>query len=152
MDAILLDIVVAFGFNEMQTTIVLISMVFFLVNIVGGFMSSIFLAFGGPIRRRKPMDRMSVRMLLLAELFLFLWAFYYHAMVVVSISIEHAIYWAASLIIAPLLAYIGAQITYLIFRKKIEGNIKAYLKVLAKRKAQREAKKSASAASGASGA
>jgi len=143
----LYDIVEAFGFNEMQATIVLIAMVFFLANLIGGFMSSIFLAFGGAIKRRKAMDRMSVRLLLLGELFIFLWAFYYHAMVVVTISLEHFVFWMASLVIAPLLAYIGSQVTYLIFRKKIEGNYKAYAKVLAKRRAKRDAKMKASGAS-----
>lgn len=147
MSNMLYDIVEAFGFNEMQATIVLIAMVFFLANLIGGFMSSIFLAFGGAIKRRKTMDRMSVRLLLLGELFIFLWAFYYHAMVVVTISLEHFVFWVASLVIAPLLAYIGSQVTYLIFRKKIDANYKAYAKILAKRRAKRDAKMKASAAS-----
>ena len=149
MDTVLYSIVDTFGFTEMQTTIVLISMVFFLASLFGGFLSSVFLAHGGAIKRRKPMDRMSVRMLLLGELFIFLWAFYYHAMVVVTISIEHAIFWIASLIIAPLLAYIGSQITYLMFKKKIDNNYKAYAKKLAKLRAKRQASKSSGSPSGA---
>ena len=139
----LVELIESFGFSEMQTMIIMISMVFLLANFLGGFLNSIFLANGGPIRRRKPMDRMSVRLVLLSELFVFLWAAYYHAMVVATIQIEHVIYWIATLLVAPLLAFIGSQITYLIFRKKIDANYKAYARVLAKRKAKREAAKAA---------
>lgn len=140
MGAALIEMIGSFGFSEMQTTILLISLVFLLANFLGGFLNSIFLAFGGAIKRRKPMDRMSVRLMLLSDLFVVLWAFYYHAMVVVAIQIEHVVFWVATLIMAPLLAFIGSQITGLIFAKKIDANYKAYAKVLARRKAKLAAK------------
>lgn len=143
MSNALINLVETFGFSQMQTMIILISLVFLLTNFLGGFLNSIFLAFGGAIKRRKAMDRMSVRLILLSELFVLLWAFYYHAMVVVTVSIEHIVYWIATLLVAPLLAFIGSQITGLIFQKKIKANYKAYAQVLARRRAKRDAKRAA---------
>lgn len=128
-----------FGFDEAQQLIAVVCLVNFLSNFAGGLLSSIFLANAGPQRPRKRHEKISFRMALLAEVFMILFAVYYHGWLSGDITIPQLVYWIAALLISPLMAYIGAQITYLIFQKKIEANEAAYMKWLVQQKAKQAA-------------
>ncbi len=49
-------------------------------------------------------------------------------MMISTMTVPHLVYWCFTLLASPILAYIGAQISYLIFSKKIEANRAAYRK------------------------
>jgi hypothetical protein len=126
-------------------------MVVLLGNLFGGLMSSVLLALGGPIKRRKMFDRLSFRACLFAELLLLIFAGYYHAILIQSIEVVHIIYWSFTLLAAPVLAFIGAQITYLVYGDKIEKNYRMYKKIMRQKKANGKGgtrKKAASQSSG----
>ena len=140
------DILILFGFTELTYIIGAICMLILLGCFLGGLMHGIILAHGGPIRPRKFFDRMSVRGMLVAEIFMVVFALYYHGVMIESIKMSHVVFWSISLPGAPVLAFIGAQITGLIFSKKIADNKRAYQIWL---KAKRHKKKK-SASKGAS--
>jgi len=52
------------------------------------------------------------------------YAVYYHAILVSSINTAQAILWIFTFLAAPLLAALGAQVAYLVFKSKIEGRKK----------------------------
>lgn len=132
------EILKLFGFTEQAFIIGAVSVLMLSGCFLGGLLNGIILAHGGPIRPRPFFDRMSVRGILLAELFIGVFALYYHGLMIESIKASHMVFWAFSLVGAPVLAFIGAQITGLIFSKKIADNKRAYLIWL---KAQRQNKK-----------
>ena len=117
-----------FGFVEQQHTLALFCLLTFLVNFSGGLIRSMVLAFGGPIKERPLKDRMSFRLCLATILLLIVYALYYHGVLIQEIETGHLIYWAFSIMAAPLLAVIGSEISGIVFAKKIEANKAAYRK------------------------
>lgn len=114
-------LIMSFGFTRDSTVIAIICVVVLLGNFAGGLMSNIILAQGKMIRERKLLEKTSFRLVVVSDLMLLIYAVYYHAMLVQSVNVAQLVYWAFTLIAAPLLAALGAQASYLAFAKKIEA-------------------------------
>ncbi len=110
----------SFGFTKDSLIVAIICVVILLGNFTGGLLSNILIAQGGPIRPRKLTEKTSFRLALVSELMLLIYAVYYHAALMQSIQLAQVIYWGFTLAAAPLLAMLGAQLSYLAFAKKIE--------------------------------
>ena len=109
-----------FGFNVDALTLFFICSVVLLINFAGGLFSNIILSFGGPIHERSMVSRTSFRLALVTELFLVVYIVYYHTVLVPGIETAEIIFWGFMVLAGPLLAAIGAQLTYVAFAKKIE--------------------------------
>lgn len=122
------ELVQTFGFSKNDTeTIAIVSLLVLLGNFSGGLMSNILVAFGGPIHERKITERTSFRLTLVAELIFLVYIIYYEtALSGTTFGTAQIIYWGYLLLAAPLLAALGAQLTYLAFSAKIEGLKKEY--------------------------
>ena len=66
-------------------------------------------------------SRTSFRLAVVAELMLIIYIVYYHTVLVPGIETAQMIFWGFMVLASPLLAAIGAQLTYVAFAKKIEG-------------------------------
>ncbi len=110
----------SFGFTQDPITIAMICLLVLLGNFAAGMFTSIILAFSGPIQERKITQRTSFRLALMSELFLIAYVVYYHAVLVSQLNTEQVIFWGFTLLAAPLLAALGAQLTYIAFAAKIE--------------------------------
>ena len=117
----------SFGFTQDPAIIAIICIMVLLVNFAGGLMANILIAFGGPIEQRKITERTSFRLALMSELILIVYVIYYHTVLVTGITLAQVIFWMFTLIAAPILAALGAQLTYLAFAKKIEELKKDFL-------------------------
>ena len=113
--------IMSFGFTQNSMIIAVICIVVLLGNFTGGLLSNILLAQGKSIKERGLTEKTSFRLAMVSELMLLLYALYYHAMLVGGINTAQIIYWAFTLLAAPLLALLGAQISYLMFAKKIDA-------------------------------
>ena len=138
------QILVLFGFTKYQMIIAIICLVVLLGSFLGGLLRSIMMASGGPLKPLKTTQTMGFRLVILAEAMLLIFAFYYHAILIQTIDVSHVIYWVFALLSAPVLAFMGSQITYLVFQKKIEENYDKYRKIQVALKARK--KKAAEAA------
>lgn len=139
-------ILVLFGFTKLTYMIGIVCMLTLLGNFLGGLLHGILLGYGGPIKPRKLSDRMSMRACLMSELFILIFALYYHAVLIEEVILAHVVYWAFTLLAAPILAFIGSQVTQLTFAKKIEVNKRAYrdwVKFQRMQKAKAQGKKKA---------
>ena len=110
----------SFGFTQDTTIVAILCLVVLLGNFAGGMMSNILVSFGGPIEERKMTERTSFRLALVSELILIVYIVYYHTILVSGVALAQVIYWVFTLLAAPLLAALGAQLTYVAFAKKIE--------------------------------
>ena len=110
----------SFGFAKDSLIVAIVCLLVLLGNFTGGLMSNILLAQGGPIPDRKLTEKTSFRLALVSELMLLIYAVYYHAAVTQSINTAQIIYWGFTLLAAPLLAALGAQLSYVAFAKKID--------------------------------
>ncbi|MGB0682400.1 MAG: hypothetical protein ACPGOV_06815 [Magnetovibrionaceae bacterium] len=126
-----------FGFTKLQYLIGFICILLFLLSFLGGMIVSSVLAFGGPFKDRPLTTRTSFRLMLAGELGLLVFAAYYHLLVISKIDMAHIIYWIFAIATAPVLGYIGSQITYLTFQSKIEKNKELYRKWELKQKKKR---------------
>ena len=117
-----------FGFVEQQATIALFCLLVFLLNFAGGLLRGMILAYGGQFKERPLKDRMSFRLCMASLLLVVVYALYYHGALVQNIETGHLIYWAFTMLAAPLLAIIGSEITSLVFAKRIEAKKVAYRK------------------------
>ena len=111
----------SFGFREDPFIIAILCIMVLLVNFAGGLMSNILAAFGGPIKVRKLTGRTSFRLVVASEFFFIAYIVYYHTILVTGVTPAQVIYWGFTLVSAPLLAALGAQLMYMAFSKKIEG-------------------------------
>ncbi len=110
----------SFGFTQETFIIAMLCLVVLLGNFAGGMFSSIIIAFSGPIHERKFTQRTSFRIALVSELVLIVYAIYYHTILVSGIETAQIIFWVFTLFGAPMLAALGAQLTYIAFAAKIE--------------------------------
>jgi hypothetical protein len=110
----------SFGFAKDSLIVAIVCLLVLLGNFTGGLLSNILLAQGGPIPDRKLTEKTSFRLALVSELMLLIYAVYYHAAVTQSINTAQIIYWGFTLLAAPLLAALGAQLSYVAFAKKID--------------------------------
>ena len=139
MSGLLNDLLSLFGFIKFQFIIASFCLVVLLGNFLGGLLRSIVLAYGGPIRPRKMKDHIAFRLILASELVVIIFALWYHLILVSSVSVSHLVYWAFTLLSAPVLVFIGSQITYLIYSGRIEANKLAYRRWVAAQRAKRHA-------------
>ena len=115
------DFIELFGFTKDAITVVIVSAVVLLANFAGGLFSNIILAFSGPIREKKMVQRTSFRLAIFSELFLIIYIVYYHMALDIALEAAGIIYWVFIFLAAPLLAAIGAQLIYIALADKIEG-------------------------------
>ncbi len=115
-----------FGFTQDPATVAILCLLVLLGNFTGGLMANIFVAFGGPIANRKITERTSFRLAMVAELILIVYIGYYHTVLVPGIGTAQVIFWGFTILAAPLLAALGAQLTYVAFASKIEELKKEY--------------------------
>ena len=115
-----------FLFSEHLLTIALVCLVVFLGNFFGGLIHSVVIAYSGPQRVRPMKERLSFRLVLISDLFLIVYALYYHSVLVRTIELAQVFYWVFALVAGPLLALLGTQVTYVLFSKEIEGNRKRW--------------------------
>ena len=112
----------SFGFKEDPFLIGILCIVVLLINFTGGLFSNIILAMRGrPIVERPLVRRTSFRLAAASEFFFIANIVYYHTVLNPGIVIAQGIFWNFFIMAAPMLAMIGAQIGYLIFKKKIEN-------------------------------
>ena len=114
------EFIVSFGFREDPFTVAILCIVVLLVNFAGGMMSNILISFSGPIEVRKLTKRTSFRLAAAAEFFFIAYIVYYHTILVSEVALAQVIYWGYFLVAAPILAALGAQLTYMASAKKIE--------------------------------
>lgn len=125
MNQPLYDTLSLFGFTQMRSWIVLVCMLVFLGNLLGGMLYSISRAYLGAITPRALSERLSFRLFLLSELLLVVFVFYYHAVIVGNITPGHVLFWVSAMVITPLLAIIGSQSMYLVLSGQINKNLQA---------------------------
>ena len=115
------EFIVSFGFREDPFLVGILCIVVLLFNFTGGLFSNIILAMSGhQIIERPLVQRTSFRLAAASEFFFLAYIVYYHAVATSEIVIAQVIFWIFTVIVAPLLAMIGAQISYLGFKAKIE--------------------------------
>ena len=119
------DVLVAFGFRELREWIIAICSFMFMLSLLGGMISALFIINSKLLKPPKLTTRISFRMFILSEIILIFAAGYYHTFMVGHISGAHIVYWIAALMMMPLLAIIGAQLMYIIFSGKMRAKKKA---------------------------
>ncbi len=116
------ELMESFGFREGPFIVVILCIMVMLCCFTGGLFSKIILAMRSrPIVKRPFFQRPSFRLAAAVEFFFIAYIVYYHTVLATGIVIAQGIYWIFYVLAAPLLAMIGAQIGYLIFKKKIEN-------------------------------
>ena len=119
MSEMYLDMLKAFGFDEMQMWIATISMLLFTANFLGGIISALMFANSRDLEKHPLKDRLSFRMFCLGELILLIFIFFYHVFMIETILVEHMIYWFSAMLMMPLLAVIASQTILVTFSNKI---------------------------------
>ena len=115
------EFIVSFGFREGPYIIAILCIVVLLGNFTGGLIGNIMRAMSGrPIVERPFFQRTPFRLAAASEFSFIVYIVYYHTVLTSGIVIAQAIFWTFSILAAPLLAMIGAQIGYLGFKTKIE--------------------------------
>lgn len=110
MGDIYFDLLKAFNFQEMHVWIATVSTILFLFSLLGGMISALFFVNSKALRPRPFKERISARMLIMGEVLLLTFVFFYHVFMIERMSLSHIIYWAAAMVIMPLLAFIGSQL------------------------------------------
>ena len=117
MDAI--DVfMTSFGFGKNTFIIGIICLVVLLGNFVGGLLSNILASQGAPKEVRPLTQRTSFRIVMMGEASIIVYAIYYHIALVPGINTAQIIYWIFVVLAAPLLAALGAQLSYVAFASK----------------------------------
>ncbi len=111
-------------------------LVMLLGNLVGGLLSTVLFAFEKPAAPRKYIEKPSARLFIISECLLIAFAFYFHSTVKANITSWEIGYWVATILMAPLFAFVGSQISKITFKEKLAANQRAWEKIMAKRKAQ----------------
>ena len=115
-------------------------LVMLLGNLIGGLVSTVLFAFDKPAAPRKYIEKPSARLFIISEVILIAFAFYFHSTVKLNITSWEIGYWVATILMAPLFAFVGSQISKITFKEKLAANQRAWEKIMAKRKAQEEEK------------
>ena len=110
----------SFGFKEDPLILLIICVLALLFNLTGGLFTNIIRGMGGTIFEKSLISSTSFRLALVAELFLIIYIVYYHTVLVPGLETAQMIFWGFMVLAAPLLALIGAQLTYVAFAGKIE--------------------------------
>jgi len=107
-----------------------------LLNFTGGLFSNIIISFGRPFVEKPLTKRTSFRLAVVTELILLIYIGYYHTVLAPGLETAEIIYWGFVVLAGPLLAALGAQITYIAFAKKIDSLKKQGEKLERDRKSQ----------------
>lgn len=135
------NIVHLFGFTKDALLVSIFSVVQLLICLLTGIISGLALAYGGPRKEKRIRNRASTRFLYILEGCVITFVIYYQAVVAGTFSLNHGIYWIATMVAMPLFFVVGSQVIYLSFYKKIEKNRTLYrewirLQRMKKRKAR----------------
>lgn len=125
MSALLNLLAEAFGFSRYTVLIAAISLTALLACLCGGIAGSVLQAHGGAIRPVSMFRKTSFRLIVVLEVLLLGFATYYQALMVGRLEQGHMVFWAFTLLSAPIFGVIGAQIGYLLFRRKIDIKVQA---------------------------
>jgi hypothetical protein len=130
-----LDSLVAFfKFTKDTDLVVATCLVLLLSSIIGGMLSSIFKAFGGPLKPIAYTDTNGFRILLFYEICLVAVVFYYHMNVTGRVEAIQIIFWVSTMLSMPVLWFMGSTVTQVLFWAKISKNKKAYRDMVARKK------------------
>ncbi|NQU60585.1 MAG: hypothetical protein HQ512_05605 [Rhodospirillales bacterium] len=121
------QLIESFGFPKNDSAVLaMVCLLILLGNFTGGLLSNILVAQGGAIQERKLTARTSFRLAVFSESVFALYIAYYHGVTTTALTTAQIIFWGFNLLAAPLLAALGAQLSYIAFAKKIEGLKKEY--------------------------
>jgi len=123
-----------FKFTKDTDLVAATCLVLLLSSVIGGMLTSIFKAFGGPLKVVAFKETNGFRVLLFYELCLIALIFYYHFNVTGRIDAIQVIFWITTMLSMPVLWFIGSAMTHLIFWAKINKNKKAYIAMVEKKK------------------
>ncbi|MEQ8804404.1 MAG: hypothetical protein RIE87_05290 [Rhodospirillales bacterium] len=123
-----------FKFTKDTDLVAATCLVLLLSSIIGGMLSSIFKAFGGPLKPLAFQETNGFRILLFYEICLVAVIFYYHMHVTGRVDAVQVIFWVTTMLSMPVLWFMGSVITQVLFWSKISKNKKAYREIVAKRK------------------
>lgn len=123
-----------FKFTKDTDLVVATCLVLLLSSIIGGMLSSIFKAFGGPLKPVAFKETNGFRILLFYEICLVAVIFYYHMNVTGKVSALQVIFWVTTMLSMPVLWFMGTTITQVLFWSKISKNKKAYRDMVARKK------------------
>jgi len=123
-----------FKFTKDTDLVAATCLVLLLSSVIGGMLSSIFKAFGGPLKPIAFQETNGFRVLLLFELCLIAMIFYYHFNVTGKVSAVQAIFWVSTMLSMPVLWFIGSTLTQVLFWAKIAKNKKAYRDMVANKR------------------
>lgn len=129
-----------FNFTRETDLVVAACIVLLLGSVIGGMMSSLFKAFGGPLKPIMFKDTAGFRVLILLEIALIAVVFYYHFHAIGKLEPIQVIFWITTGLSMPVSWFIGGQLTQLIFWSKISKNKKAYRDIVAKRRYEKHKK------------
>ena len=124
-----------FQFRQYEFVISFLGILLLLSNFCGGLLFNIVRGLGRPREDVPLKQRISFRLHLLSLIFVFLFAVYFHAMLLGGVTALNIVYWVLVMLASSALAFIGAKITYAVYANKIEANRKAYEEWLEKKKA-----------------
>lgn len=110
----------AFGFSRYNVLITAVSVTALLACLCGGIAGRVLQAHGGAIRPRSMLGKTSFRLIVVLEVLLMGFAAYYHGLMIGRLDPGHIVFWVFTLTAMPVLGVIGAQLGYLMFRRKID--------------------------------
>lgn len=140
MGYLLNELARTFHFTKFTEVVAAVCLVLVFASLLGGMISSIAKAFGGPLRPLKLSQTSGFRLLMIMELFLIMMIIYYHLAVLSRFEPLQGVFWVTTMTAMPVLWIIGSQITYLVFWSKIKKNKEAYKKLLARKRAAKHKK------------
>lgn len=123
-----------FKFTKDTDLVAATCLVLLLSSVIGGMLSSIFKAFGGPLKAISFQETSGFRVLLFLELCLVAMIFYYHMNVTGRVDAVQIIFWVTTMLSMPVLWFMGSAVTHVLFWAKISKNKKAYRDMVARKK------------------
>lgn len=123
-----------FKFTKDTDLVVATCLVLLLSSVIGGMLSSIFKAFGGPLKPVAFQETNGFRILLFYEICLVGVIFYYHMHVTGKVDALQIIFWVTTMLSMPVLWFLGSVMTQVVFWGKIAKNKKAYRDMIAQKK------------------
>lgn len=133
-----LNLLKAFSFTEMQAWIGSISALMFSSCLLGGIVSALMFLNSKRLQPRPLNERISYRLFIISEVILVIFILYYHALMIETITVSHAIYWFSAIMMMPLLAIIGSQSVLVVF----SGRMKQKKEALKRREKAERAQRS----------
>lgn len=132
-----IDLLMSFGFKEMQIWIATISALLFSGNLLGGILSALMFVNSNMAIQRPLKERIAFRLFILSEVMLLIFVFFYHVFMIESITVSHVVYWFSAMMMLPLLAIIGSQAILVTFSGKVKAKEAAYKRQVQAMRAKR---------------